>query len=106
MTSKKLGFPVQIRTIERLKNSRNGNPRFEIILDDRLSWAAVLKTASDHSFAYEIENPGFRVGDWVTISTTRAGRIDSMEKAQAPDYFIQAERERAIKAYEEMKNSH
>lgn len=79
-------FAVQIVDIERLNCSVNGNPRFNIVFDDKLSWMAELTTQSDNGLNYEIGNPGFRVGDWVKIETTRAGRISAIKTAQAPEY--------------------
>ncbi len=83
--NKLLDFPVQIIGIERKGCSTNGNPRFEIIWDDKIGWAGYAMTQSDVSFSYEIGNPGFRVGDWVRLAFTRHGRISDIRKAEAPN---------------------
>ncbi len=83
---KELAFPVQIRAIERLTLSTNGNPRFRLALDDMLSWADMAQTSSDYAFNYEIGNPGYRVGDWVYVTYSRAGRLTNIRKAEAPVY--------------------
>lgn len=84
----KINFPVQIRSIETLPNGKEGQPRYEIFFDDRLSWCAELVTQTGAPFASKVGNPGYRVNDWVTIETTRAGHLSTMAPANAPGYFI------------------
>lgn len=62
-----------ITKITRLVNSTNGNPRFAICID-----GAPYTTGSDHSFNYEVGNPGLRVGDTVTYTLTRSGKISHL----------------------------
>lgn len=63
-----------IKSIERLNSSTNGNPRY------RLEWVngSQAMTSSDASCAYEVGNPGYREGDTVEVTFTRAGRIATM----------------------------
>ncbi len=68
-------FAVQLVAIERLRNSTNGNPRYSLFIDDQSGGCGEFTTSSDISSAYEIGNPGYRVGDWVHVAFTRAGRI-------------------------------
>lgn len=65
-----------ITGIERLRNSVNGNPRFEISID----WERYI-TSSDHAFCYEVGNPGVRVGDVVSFTLSRAGRLTGLRAA-------------------------
>jgi hypothetical protein len=46
----------QIHSLERLKNSVNGNPRYRILLTD----GYVLTTAPDAMISYNIDNREFR----------------------------------------------
>lgn len=64
----------EITSIERLRCTSYGNPRFRIGLDGQPA-----TTTSNASFCYEIENPGYRVGSHVRVQFTRAGRIANME---------------------------
>lgn len=74
-----------ITAIDRLRNSRSGNPRFRITLevstyrDGRAltgrTFVEAWNTAADHAFAYTIGNPGFRAGDLVTIAIGGRGTI-------------------------------
>lgn len=63
--------------IESLNSSVNGSPRFRLGFDDGTS----AITSSDYGFCYEIGNPGMRIGDTVRISTTAAGRVCDMWRA-------------------------
>lgn len=68
---------MELRTIsriERLNNSVNGCPRFRFHFDDATS----ANLQSDSSFAYEVGNPGFREGDAVKVSFSRAGTVEYM----------------------------
>jgi len=49
--SKVYAFTAQITRLKRLKNSVNGNPRYQVGFDN----ARTLKTASDQSCAFNIE---------------------------------------------------
>ena len=77
----------RIEAIDRLTNSRNGNPRFCLALaeldenGEQVDPIVVINTAADAAFGYEIGNPGYRVGDIVSISTNRRGTIYAMESA-------------------------
>jgi len=67
---------VRIRSIDRLRNSYSGNPRF------RISWRyGAANTAADASYNYEIGNPGFRVGDLVDIELNGHGTIRGITRA-------------------------
>ena len=50
---------VTIEAVERLRNSRNGNPRFAITYK-LAGQSSTLNTAADAAFSYEIGNPGLR----------------------------------------------
>lgn len=63
-----------IASLERLKLSTNGNPRFRVTFTD----GTVSQTQTDSSIAYSIENPEFRDVP-VRVSFTRAGRIFNVE---------------------------
>lgn len=78
--------PLPLRTIsriERLENSRNGNPRFRFFFDD----ATTNDLQSDAAFGYEVGNPGFREGDTVEVSFTDAERVSHMRTPQYPTVF-------------------
>lgn len=66
-----------IEAITRLPNSTNGNPRFRLAVarEDDDGVLEMFTTQSDASYGYEIGNPGHRVGDRVTFTLTKAGRI-------------------------------
>ena len=83
----KINFALQIIEIERLNSSTNGNPRFKLYLDDKLSVAYTLETQRDSMLNYYIGNPMYKVGDWVKIETSRSNRIVSIKPAKAPDYL-------------------
>ena len=59
-----------IASLERLKSSVNGNPRFRVMFTD----GAVMQTQTDVSIAYAIENSEYRDVP-VKVFTTPAGRI-------------------------------
>lgn len=69
----------RIVNIDRLTNSRNGNPRFAITLEFTALGTIVQtwNTATDSAFNYEIGNPEYRVGSEVTIAVKR-GNITAM----------------------------
>lgn len=61
---------LTIATLERLKLSVNGNPRFRVTFTNGL----VAQTQTDSSVAYSIENSEYRDVP-VLVDFTRAGRI-------------------------------
>jgi hypothetical protein len=67
---------LRILRLERLTNSVNGNPRYDVIFTD----GQIVRTSSDAGFCYAISNPEFRDGH-VRVWFTRAGRIEHMEPA-------------------------
>ena len=68
---------AEITSITRLNNSVWGNPRYSI----GLKGFGQSITSSDISSAYEIGNPGGRVGDTVVVTFTRSGRIWTIRAA-------------------------
>lgn len=71
----------RIVSIERLRSSVSGNPRFNITLrfeGGTRTWA----TAADHAFNYEIGNPGFRDGCDVTVTIGGRGTITGIAVAK------------------------
>lgn len=67
---------LTIATLERLKLSAMGNPRFRVTFTNGL----VAQTQTDSSVGYSIENPEYRNVP-VVVSFTRAGRIYGVETA-------------------------
>jgi hypothetical protein len=67
----------RIESLQRLKLSVNGNPRFKIFLTD----GRVLQTQSDGGINYDIENPEFRDVQ-IEFALTRAGRVWSATPVQ------------------------
>lgn len=70
----------QIVALSRLPHSRNGNPRWLI---HWLGGSSSI-TQTDAAIGYAIGNPGLQVGDWVTVTVTRAGRVTHLESAPVP----------------------
>jgi hypothetical protein len=68
----------RIESLERLTNSRNGNPRFAITLGDTDGIFGTWNTAADASFSYEIGNPGKRVGSWVILTIGGRGTVTAV----------------------------
>jgi hypothetical protein len=72
---------VTIESLEGLSCSVNGNPRYKV----HYSFVGLGShydsaiTKSDSAFNYEIGNPGYRAGDTVELSFTKAGRISAIE---------------------------
>lgn len=64
----------RLETVERLKLSSYGNPRFRFTFSD----GEVAQSQSDAAFCYAVGNPGMRAGDTVVIERSRAGRITHM----------------------------
>jgi hypothetical protein len=71
-------FYARIQVIDRLENSRNGNPRFSLVLWTGKEIIQAV-TMSDASVGYEIGNLGLGKWDWVKVTMTPAGRIRFME---------------------------
>jgi len=69
---------ARIVSSERLQNSSNGNPRYRIVFDDKVT----RTSQSDSAWVYAFGNEGLRNGDKVTITLSRAGRISQMEPAR------------------------
>lgn len=70
----------RIEILERLVSSRNGNPRFSITLvSESNDFIGTWNTAADHSFNYDIGNPGFRTGSTVTITVGGRGTITDID---------------------------
>lgn len=67
-----------IASLERLKLSTNGNPRFRVTFTD----GSVAQTQTDASIGYSLENPEFRDVP-VRVSYTRAGRIFNVETVES-----------------------
>lgn len=85
-------FTGEIIRIERLRLSRNGNPRMRVSFAGTgrgETWRAgpTLTTGTDAAVGYEIENAEWRDGP-VTVTLTRAGRIIGIRHAteDAPGY--------------------
>jgi hypothetical protein len=67
-----------IASLERLKLSTNGNPRFRVTFTD----GSVAQTQTDASIGYSLENSEFRDVP-VRVSYTRAGRIFNVETVES-----------------------
>lgn len=74
MSSKGSERVLTISSLERLKLSTNGNPRFRVTF----TTGEVAQTQTDSSIAYELENSDFRDVP-VKVSFTPAGRIWNVE---------------------------
>lgn len=68
---------LTIASLERLRLSVNGNPRFRVTFTSGL----VAQTQTDGSIGYAIENPEYRDVP-VVVTFTRAGRIIDVEAAK------------------------
>lgn len=79
MTNKDTVTYGQILLIDRLKNSRNGNPRYTLVLKTAEDGVMMANTMADIADSYAIGNPGLRVDDWVKVTLTPAGRIRYVE---------------------------
>jgi hypothetical protein len=67
----------RIVSIERLTNSRNGNPRFRVTLQSR-DGMGTWNTAADHAFCYSVGNAGLRAESPVTLTIGGRGTIVAM----------------------------
>jgi hypothetical protein len=83
-----------ISRISRINSSVNGNPRYEVGFDD----ATTAISSSDHGWCYTVGNPGMKVGDTVSVTYTKAGRIENMESANKTPASELREIERVRKA--------
>lgn len=68
----------QITAIDRLNNSVNGNPRYDVFFrtDESSDW---YTTSSDAACSYDIENV-YNRQDCITLGLTRAGRISTITR--------------------------
>lgn len=74
------GETTSIKTItrlERLSNSRNGNPRYRLHFDDATS----ALTQTDSACAYELQNIAC-IGVRMELTLTRAGRVCGAKRAE------------------------
>lgn len=71
-------FEGTIERVERLNNSRNGNPRFRLHLAD----GRTLETQADAPWSYEATNSENR-GTKLIFTVTRGGRVSHAENAAA-----------------------
>lgn len=69
---------LTIASLERLKLSMNGNPRFRVTFTD----GTVAQTQTDGSVGYSIENPEYQDVP-VRVYFTRAGRIWNVDAHEA-----------------------
>jgi hypothetical protein len=69
-------FVATIVGMERLRLSKNGNPRFRVVFDT----GAVLETESDASINYGIGNPEYRDVP-LRVWTTKRGKITHLDPA-------------------------
>lgn len=91
---------LTISAIERERNSVNGNPRYRVSFagtgtGDDYQPGPVALTSSDAGCAYEIGNPGYRVGDTVRVEFTKAGRIACLWAAE-PESRDLTEQDKAV----------
>lgn len=62
-------FFSKIKTLNRLQNSVNGNPRYQVIMELPTGEEWVAKTATDSQIGYRIDNREYRnVPVWVTFN--------------------------------------
>lgn len=73
--SKVFAFTAVITQLKRITNSVNGNPRYEVTFSN----GRTLKTSSDHSFVYDIENL-YNKADPLQVFVTRSNRICDLQK--------------------------
>lgn len=75
---------LHITGTERLHNSVNGNPRFNIAFVDGDGQPHVYTTQSDASVSYDVENVAREhrdnPGATVTVELTRAGRVSTWQR--------------------------
>lgn len=75
--SKESQQTLTIASLEKLKFSTNGNPRFRVTFTSGL----VAQTQTDGSVGYAIENPEYRDTP-VVVTFSRAGRITDVVVAK------------------------
>jgi hypothetical protein len=68
-----------ILSYERMRSSRNGNPRFRFAFTD----GTMLPSAPDAGWAYAVGNRGMREGSAVTLELDKRGNIRVMREAPA-----------------------
>ena len=71
---------MQTKTIlgyERMRSSRNGNPRFRFAFTD----GTMLASKPDAGWAYAVGNPGMREGSAVNVEVDGRGNIRIMRAA-------------------------
>lgn len=76
MTTGKPWIRKTVDHLERLNNSRDGNPRYKVYFTD----GDVYQTEDNASCNYGIENSEMR--SEIEFTVTRAGRIDYMRPAK------------------------
>jgi len=74
--AKRYAFTATITRLNRLKNSVNGNPRYEVGFDN----ASTFTTQSDQSFVYGIEG----ITGEVQVFLSKAGRIVDLQRVPEP----------------------
>ena len=74
-------FRVRIITLERIRNSTNGNPRWNVTYLTEDGNRGMAETAADAAFGYEIGNPGYREGSTVDITFGGWSKIVDMRAA-------------------------
>ena len=85
MTTKTKQAPHKVRILElnRVRNSTNGNPRWEVLYLTADGNRGMAKTGADAAFGYEIGNPGYRVGDDVLVTFNTAWQTIATMEAQS-----------------------
>ncbi len=66
--------PLRIVALERLRLSPNGNPRFQVVLND----GTVTQTQSDAAINYKIENITYRDTDLMVAFAPRTRQITDL----------------------------
>lgn len=70
----------------RINSSSYGNPNYEVSLETETGEFEIRRSSSNSSWCYGIS--GDWVGKTVVYTLTRAGRIDTMKKAELNDVFV------------------
>ncbi|HEX7355300.1 MAG TPA: hypothetical protein VF288_10765 [Mycobacteriales bacterium] len=69
---------ITLTGVSRLRNSRNGNPRYRLAGTTADGGYVRVTTSADAACAYEVGNAGFRVGDTVTLAIGGRGTVTGM----------------------------
>jgi hypothetical protein len=77
MSDETVKEPLTIASLERLRPSRNGNPRFRVTFTN----GHVAQTQSDASISYAIENPEYRDVP-LHVEFSSAGKITHLKVAE------------------------